>query len=226
MSKNINQRFVRSAWTLLFFQLTAAAVAVAVTAWATFRVQPLLAEKERLEVEVKERQEQVALLKSAQEKAETEYAEAKNQLNHVRSELKGAREATPALIEGIHAFHRKRYQLAITHYNEALRLNPGDAYIYNLKSYSQFKAGDLTGAISTMSRSLEMDPTYDWGYFDLARYQCAFGAGTDAVTTLRAALEMRQPFIKRLAPVFLSEDGEFQRLCAEVLNEMRSLVSK
>jgi len=226
MSLDANQRFVRSAWVLLLFQLAAAAVAVGVTAWATFRVRPLLAEKKRLEVEVQERQKQLAVVRGAQEKAQTEYTEAKHQLDGVRAELKGAREATPALIEGINAFHRKQYQLAITRYDEALRLNPGDAYIYNLKSYSQFKAGDLTGAIATMSKSLEIDPTYDWGYFDLARYQCASGAGADAVATLRAALTKRELSVKKLAPVFLSEDGEFRRLCSGVLPQMRALLDK
>jgi tetratricopeptide (TPR) repeat protein len=225
MSQDANQRFVRSAWVLLLFQLAAAAVAVSVTAWATFRVRPLLVEKERLEAEVQERQKQVAELRRAEEKAQTDYAEAKHQLDTVRSELKGARAATPALIEGINAFHRKQYRLAIARYDEALRHNPGDAYIYNLKSYSQFKSGDLTGAIATISKSLEIEPTYDWGYFDLARYQCASGAGADAVATLRTALARRHLSVKKLAPVFLLEDGEFRRLCAEVLPQMRALVT-
>ncbi|MEO8441097.1 MAG: hypothetical protein ABI547_01285 [Betaproteobacteria bacterium] len=226
MSQDANQRFVRSAWVLLLVQLAAAVVAVGVTAWATFRVRPLLAEKERLEINVQERQKQLAELRRAQDKAQTEYSEAKHQLDAVRAELKGAREATPALIEGINAFHRKQYRLAITRYDEALRLNPGDAYIHNLKSYSQFKAGDLTGAIATMSKSLEIEPTYDWGYFDLARYQCASGGDSDAVATLRAALAKRDLSVKKLAPVFLAEDGEFRKLCAAVLPQMRALVDK
>jgi hypothetical protein len=111
MSQDTNQRFVRSAWVLLLFQLAAAVVAVGVTAWATLRVRPLLAEKERLEVDVEERQKHVGELRRAQEKAQNEYSEAKHQLDAVRAELKGARDATPALIEGINAFHRKQYRV-------------------------------------------------------------------------------------------------------------------
>lgn len=226
MSQDVNQRFVRTAWTLLVFQLAAAGVAVGVTAWATFQVRPLLVEKQRLEIDVQERQQQLAELRRAQEKAQTEYAETMQKLDVVKVQLKGAREATPVLIEGINAFHRKQYRVAITRYDEALRLNPGDAYIYNLKSYSQFKTGDLTGAIATMSQSLEIEPTYDWGYFDLARYQCASGAGADALATLRAALSKRRLSVKRLAPIFLTEDGEFRRLYARVLPQMRALMDE
>lgn len=219
MSKGANQQFVRSAWVLLLFQLGAAALAVGVTGWATFRVRPLIAEKERLELDV-------AQLTSAKDTAQAEFAQVKHELDGVRAELKGAREATPALIEGVNAFHRKQYRLAIARYDEALRLDPGDAYIYNLKSYSQFRVGDVSGAITTMSKSLAVDPTYDWGYFDRARYQCASGAGPDAVETLRAALATRPVSVRALAPVFLSEDGEFRRLCADVLPQMQALVDR
>jgi tetratricopeptide (TPR) repeat protein len=224
MNQEANSRFVRSAWVLLLFQLAAAAVALSVTAWATFRVQPLLAKKERLETVVRAAQTRLRELDGRATKAQTDLAGVQRQLEGVRSELEGAREATPALIEAINAFHRRQYGLAITRYDEALRLNPGDPYIYNLKSYSQFKAGNLAGAVATMAKSLELEPTYDWGYFDLARYQCASGAGPAAVETLRAAIAKRGSSVKALARVFLVEDGEFRRVCASVLPQMRALV--
>jgi tetratricopeptide (TPR) repeat protein len=226
MSQEANSRFVRSAWLLLLFQLGAAAIALGVTAWATFRVQPLLAQKEHLERAVQATQSQLGELEASATKAQAEFADAQRQLDGVRSELKRAREATPALIEGINAFHRRQYGLAVTRYDEALRLNPGDAYIYTLKSYSQFKSGNLAGAAATMSISLELSPTYDWGYFDLARYQCASGAGAAAVETLRAAIAKRGSSVKGLAPVFLTGDGEFRRLCSAVLPQMRALVEQ
>lgn len=224
MSSDGNKRFVRSAWILLLFQLGAAAIAVGVTAWAAFQVRPLLVEKERLEKEVNKRHAELISLKEEQETVRTESARMRRELDGLRAELRGAREATPALIEGINAFHRKDYRLAVARYNEALRLNPGDVYIYNLKSYSEYKMGDLTGAVVSMKSSLEMVPSYDWGYFDLARYQCAAGKVTDAVNTIRAAVEKRGEPVKALAPVFLDGDGEFRRLCAHGLSQMRVFV--
>lgn len=42
MTKSNSKRFVRAAWSLLFFQVVASAGAVAVTGWAAFHVQGLL----------------------------------------------------------------------------------------------------------------------------------------------------------------------------------------
>jgi hypothetical protein len=43
MTKSNSRRFVRAAWSLLFFQVVASAGAVAVTGWAAFHVQTLVA---------------------------------------------------------------------------------------------------------------------------------------------------------------------------------------
>ncbi|MFZ2029802.1 MAG: hypothetical protein WAU68_05815 [Vitreimonas sp.] len=43
MTKSNSKRFVRAAWSLLFFQVVASAGAVAVTGWAVFHVQTLVA---------------------------------------------------------------------------------------------------------------------------------------------------------------------------------------
>jgi hypothetical protein len=43
MTKSNSRRFVRAAWSLLFFQVIASAGAVAVTGWAAFHVQTLVA---------------------------------------------------------------------------------------------------------------------------------------------------------------------------------------
>jgi tetratricopeptide (TPR) repeat protein len=222
MSPTSNRQFVKSAWVLLLFQLAAAAIAVGATAWASFKVRPLVVEKERLEQEVEHRRDQAAALKTQYDKATTEYESLGKQLQLLREQLTSARKSTPALTDAINAFHRRQYPRAIEKYDDALRLNPGDAYIYNLKSYSQFKSGDAPGAIGTMSKSLELDPSYAWGYFDLARFQCAAGTPIDATRTLKDAAVKQGESVKRLASLFLQQDGEFRRLCASALPEMRS----
>jgi small glutamine-rich tetratricopeptide repeat-containing protein alpha len=183
----------------------------------------LLAEREQLEAAIRQGQGRLVELRASEVKARAEISELEKQAATLRAELKGAREATPVLIEAINAFHRKNYKLAIARYEQALRLNPGDSYIYNLMSYSQFKSGDLAGAIKTLSQSLKLDPSYDWGYFDLARYQCAAGMPGDALETIRRAAEARGTSIRRMTSFFLSEDGEFRRLCASVLPQLRAL---
>ena len=88
-------------------------------------------------------------------------------------------------------------------YDQALRFNPGDPYIYNLKSYSQFKGGDVHGASQTIARGIELDPTYDWGYLDWARYQCAAGRADRALSTISDALKRRGSGFRSVIKYFL-----------------------
>lgn len=215
--------FVRSAWILLAFQLVAAALAVAVTGWATLQVRPLLAERERLTKQIGQAETRVAELAVAQETARLEVTSLQQRAARLRADLQGARDATPVLTAAIRAFHAKNYALAIVKYDEALRLDPGDAYIHNLKSYSQFKAQDYQGAIQTLSRALELDPTYDWGYFDLARYQCAAKLPQEALATISEALAQRGESVRKGLAFFLSEDGEFRSLCRDIRSELTAL---
>ena len=69
-----------------------------------------------------------------------------------------------------------------------------------------------------------MDPRYEWGYFDLARYQCAAGLPQAAVRTITAALEARGELIRQATAFFLEKAGEFRRLCAPAIAELRKLV--
>jgi tetratricopeptide (TPR) repeat protein len=208
--------FVRNAWTLLVFQLVAAAAALGVTGWAVLQVRPLFEQRERLAKDIEK-------LREDEKEARAIVAELEQRAVALRNELKGARDATPVLTAAINAFHKRRYADAIVKYDEALRLNPGDPYIYNLKSYSQFKAGDFTGAIATLSRGLQLDPTYEWGYFDLARYQCAANSPDAALRTITDALAERGEGVRSALKFFLSQDGEFRRLCSPILGDLRRL---
>jgi tetratricopeptide (TPR) repeat protein len=181
-------------------------------------VRPLLVQREQLTKDIETAQKRVVELG-------TEEDALRKSVGALRQELQGARAATPVLTEAINSFHQRRYGEAIAKYDEALSLNPGDAYIHNLKSYSQFKAGDLTGAAQTMSRALQIDPTYEWGYFDLARYQCGAGAPDEALRTITRVLEVRGPSIRSRIDFFLTQDGEFNRLCREIRADLRKLAA-
>jgi tetratricopeptide (TPR) repeat protein len=208
--------FVRNAWTLLVFQLAAAAVALAVTVWAAFQVRPLLEERDRLA-------SSIAKLSEDEKQAREAVSVLESRAADLRRDLQGARDATPVLTDAITAFHRKEYAGAIVKYDEASKLNPGDPYIYNLKSYSQFKAGDFNGAIDTLTWALQMNPAYEWGYFDLARYYCAAGKPQTALAAIKAALGLRGEGIRSGIEFFLSKDGEFRRLCADISGDLRKL---
>jgi len=218
--------FVRNAWRLLAIQLVAAAAAVAVTVWAALQVRPLLEEREQLSRQNEQLSKSIVEAKARVDNLIAEERSLKQRVAALRAELQGARDATPVLTQAINAFHQKEYDRAVVKYDEALKLNPGDAYIHNLKSYSQFKAGDFSGAVETMSRALQINPAYEWGYFDLARYQCAAGAPDAGLRTITGALEARGDSIRSAIQFFLTKDGEFRRLCAPIAGTLRKLAEE
>lgn len=113
----------------------------------------------------------------------------------------------------IKAFHGGDYDTAVALYDQALRADPDNAYVLNLKAYSLFKAERLSHAIGAQRESLRADPEYAWGYFDLARFQCAAGDFDDARKSIRIARMKGGAWLSRK----MKGDGEFQKLCRPVL---------
>lgn len=127
------------------------------------------------------------------------------------AEVSGLRQALNASRDAIAAFHAKDYATAISLYDTALAADPGNTYLKNLRAYALFKAGRIDEAIKSQSEALEQDPNYAWGFFDLARFQCASGNRAAAVKSLAIAQDMEARF-KTLA----AQDGEFRRLCGDL----------
>ncbi|HSM04655.1 MAG TPA: tetratricopeptide repeat protein [Longimicrobiales bacterium] len=129
-------------------------------------------------------------------------------LASVESELLGARCALSRSRAAINAFHTGSYRLAVDLYDEALQCDPGNAYLLNLKAYSLFKSGNVSEALTTQRLSVEADPDYAWGYFDLARFLCALGDFEDAQRTFDDAVSLRPGMVEIAAG-----DPEFRALC-------------
>jgi tetratricopeptide (TPR) repeat protein len=132
---------------------------------------------------------------------------AKDSLTAARCALSGSRAA-------IAAFHNRDYTGALALYTEALRCDPDDAYLLNLKAYAAFKGGDLETAIATQRRSLEVDPSYAWGFMDLGRFLCARGAEHrgEALKALERAIELRSDLVTTMRG-----DTELPRVCGAEL---------
>jgi Flp pilus assembly protein TadD len=124
--------------------------------------------------------------------------------------------AADSIRRGINSFHAGDYGAAITSYNEALTLDPENAYVLDLKSYSQFRAGDNDGAIAT---ALSVDPNYVFGYSELARYACAAGRFELAAETYKRA-KVERVGVSELFTTLLRDDGQFARLCAPVRDQL------
>lgn len=176
-----------------------ATLVVAVALWLSYhQLRSLQAEVSSLASEATRLQKQNADLRQDSEK--------------MRSEIGGLREALAASRFAIEAFHQRDYSTAVSLYDQALRADPNNAYLLNLKAYSLFKLKRVSEAIEVQKRSLRADPEYAWGYFDLARFECAAGAFDDARRAINSALE-KGPGLRAI----MAKDGEFQRLCGPVL---------
>ena len=128
--------------------------------------------------------------------------------SQLQGEVSGLRQALAASRNAIAAFHDKDYASAVELYDLALAADPGNAYLMNLKAYSLFKLGKVQDALSVQNAGIATNPDYGWGYFDLARFQCAAGDKVGAAKSLALA-SSKDSRIPRLA----RQDGEFQRLC-------------
>jgi predicted Zn-dependent protease len=85
-----------------------------------------------------------------------------------------------------------------------------------LKGYSLFKAKRLSEAEVAMRRSVEVSPSFAWGYFDLARILCSEGKSAEASSAIKMALSLRPALAQTIA-----SDKEFSKLCQPVLNEIK-----
>ena len=134
-------------------------------------------------------------------------AELQARLDQTEGELAEARCALGSA-GGINAYHDGDYPLAIQLYDEALKCDRQDGYVLSLKAYSLFKTGDLGAAIATQRASLESQPDYALGYFNLARFLCATGDFEAAAAEVATAVSL-WPEVEEIA----GEDGEYQKLC-------------
>jgi tetratricopeptide (TPR) repeat protein len=212
MSAQPLQRFVRSAWALLLFQLLAAAAAVAVTTWAAFQVRPLLDQREALRVEIAAQREHVSQLEQQAGEVARTNDELRARLSITRQEARV--EASQYVRAGINFFHAGDYNGAVRSYNEALARDPDNAYTLDLKSYSQFKAGDLSGAIDTIQAALAADPSYQYGHSVLALYACTAGQYDLALAAYGRA--RATPGVPAGFATRMRRDGEFSNACAQL----------
>jgi len=140
----------------------------------------------------------------------TELQANRDELGRTKHELEGARKALSSTRAAINAFHAGNLNQAVSLYDEALAWDPGNAYIQNLRAYSLFRLGHIGEAVEGERKSVEADPQYAWGYFDLARFLCAASpprleeARSAAAKAITLRPEMRD---------IMRGDGEFQHVC-------------
>jgi tetratricopeptide (TPR) repeat protein len=136
----------------------------------------------------------------------------RSESQELSAQVSGLREALSASRIAIAAFHQGDYARALKFYDEALHADPGNAYLLNLRAYALFKQHKYDDALAAELLSIRADPKYAWGYFDLARFQCAVGKRDDARESVAKALSLN-PELRDI----MRGDGEFRRFCRSIV---------
>lgn len=160
-------------------------------------------------------QAEVRSLESQALQLRTQNLELTQRAEATRNEIKGLREALTASRDAINYFHHNDYKAAGALYDLSLRADPHNAYLLNLKAYSLFKLKRLSEAIDTQNEGIRINPGYAWGFVDLARFQCEAKNFNGARESIKKALDQddkNHQLRKRV-----EADGEFQRLCPNIL---------
>jgi tetratricopeptide (TPR) repeat protein len=166
------------------------------------------------QTEVSQLEAKVGQLKNDAIRLQTQNQKLRESTEDMRIEISGLREALSASRYAIIAFHNRNYSTALDYYDQALKADPKNAYLLNLKAYTLFKLKKNTEAIEVQRQSVNVDPNYAWGYFDLARFQCSQDQFEEARSSITKALELRPDLKKKM-----EDDGEFKRLCKRILKD-------
>jgi tetratricopeptide (TPR) repeat protein len=151
------------------------------------------------------------LLRDQRTTLDKEVSASRDDVVKLRVEISALRQALTASRDAIAAFHTKNYAEAVRLYDTALAADPGNSYLQNLRAYALFKLGHIDEAIKSQTEALQKDPSFVWGFFDLARFQCAAGNRVAASKSLIQAQDKEERF-KELAV----QDGEFHHLCGSL----------
>jgi tetratricopeptide (TPR) repeat protein len=204
---------------VLILQVLAAVVALVATGVAAFQLAPLIGERDAVRLEVSTAKEEAKKLNAT-------IAQTQSELDRLRTKIANGRQTTRFTSDAIRHFHNRRYADAVAAYDRALELDPENPWIFDLKSYSEFRLGNVDRAIDTVQKALRLAPEYTYGYSELTRYQCFAKQWTDAEASARLALARGGASATALYVDLFSHDGEFQRACGprkkEILNAIGS----
>lgn len=200
-------RSKRTAW----ISLLGLVIVLASLGYGAFQLAQLSSEVRARTAELNAIQTDITQAKRELATRSDEVATVRKELDTTRAQLAASREAVALVTRGINRYHQGNYRGAIEAYDQALLLDAKNPYIVNLKGYSEFKANRLEDSVASLERAVSIDPTYAWGYFDLARVLCADKRFSEAKKAANRAIELRP----ELAAVMAS-DGEFTKLCRPI----------
>jgi len=95
-----------------------------------------------------------------------------------------------SLQQGVDAYHRGDYDLAIACYTEAIRLNPQGAGAYQDRGVAYFKKGDFDQAIADYNQAIQLNLSDEGAYSNRGNVYAAQGNLDKAMADYDRAIEM------------------------------------
>lgn len=114
----------------------------------------------------------------------------------IADSIKSARRkmADDSLGAGVSLARSGHLAAAIRKYSAAIALDSMNTAAYNLKGYALLKLGKVSDAVSALRRSVAIDSTYPWGYYNLSLAEWAGGDTVAATSTILHLLRTNPEF--------------------------------
>jgi len=122
---------------------------------------------------------------------------------------------------GIKYAKTKRFQDAISEYQEAVRYNPDNLEAYNLLGYTLLRIGDPGMAIVNLKKAVNISNSYIWGHYNLSLALLANNNDRDALNEIKIIIGLDPDF-----KATILQDGQFKKYCRnqETMKEINRLI--
>jgi tetratricopeptide (TPR) repeat protein len=108
-------------------------------------------------------------------------------------------------------YHHQKYKEAIAEYKEAVKIEPSNSEALGLMGYSELKMGDIDGAFYSLGLSVNFDPDYVMGYYNLALAYWAADRKENSVLNMQIAVDL-DPNIKKE----MEKDAQFKSIISYI----------
>lgn len=222
--------FVRGAWLVLTVQFLVALIVFTALGYGAVRLSNILGQLHSKQEELHTKQEQVAALNARIRAFEAS-------MPFIRGGIVAFQDGLPFFDgrsdpEDNPALALSSFRIAVASYDQALKLDPENAYTLDLKSYAQYYVGlaarsadpgaaqaSIEAAAGTMREGLRLDPQSLNGYFQLAIYLCQLDRFDEAVAAYDDAIARRG--VEIVVQEFSAREGEIVRRCEPLRQRFR-----
>jgi len=87
-------------------------------------------------------------------------------------------------------YHQHKYKEAVDEYLKAYKLDPSNPELWELLGYSELKQGHIQNAVGDLEQSIERDPNFVMGHYNLALAYWAQGRKEDAVQQMQKVVDL------------------------------------